>query len=190
MTSDPQTEGSATVLLLPGLGDSGPAHWQSRWEHLHPQCVRVVQDDWQRPHVDRWCQRLEEAVRTARGPVLLAAHSLGCALVAHWWSRGTPERILGALLVAPADVESPEHTPPETRPFAPLPLSPLPFPATVVASRNDPYVPLERARLFAARWGAAFVDAGTRGHINAESGLGDWPEGWRLLVELQTNVVP
>jgi predicted alpha/beta hydrolase family esterase len=90
-------------------------------------------------------------------------------------------RVRAALLVATADVDSPAHTPPETRDFAPKPRARLPFPATVIASRNDPYVTLERARAFAAAWGADFVDAGAIGHINAASGLGDWPEGRRWL---------
>ena len=87
----------------------------------------------------------------------------------------------GALPVAPADVDSELHTPPEVRGFAPLPLEPLPFPAVVVASRTDPYVPFARARHFAERWRASFVDAGRRGHLNADSDLGEWPAGLRLL---------
>jgi predicted alpha/beta hydrolase family esterase len=109
--------------------------------------------------------------------VVIAAHSLGCALVAHAARRAPALPIRAALLVAPADVDSPAHTPPETRGFAPLPRAPFPFPATVIASRNDPYVTLERARAFAADWGADFVDAGALGHINAASSLGDWSDG-------------
>ena len=65
-----------------------------------------------------------------------------------------------------------------------MPTAPLPFPATVVASEDDPYVTLPRARSFAAAWGATFVDAGPKGHLNADSGLGDWPEGRRHLETL------
>ena len=92
--------------------------------------------------------------------------------------------VRAALLVAPADVDSPAHTPPETRAFAPMPSARLPFPATVVASADDPFVSLDRARAFAAAWGAVFVAAGARGHLNAASGLGDWPAGRRALDEL------
>ncbi len=121
---------------------------------------------------------------------MLVAHSLGCALVAHAAARPEGARIAAALLVAPADVDSPAHTPEETRDFAPLPRRPLPFPATVVASADDPYVALPRARAFAAAWGAAFVDAGARGHLNAASGLGDWPEGRRHLAALLGRLPP
>jgi len=178
------------VLIVPGLGGSGPEHWQTRWEALYPHHVRVEQRNWDQPRRADWLAALDEALAAARGPVVLAAHSLGCALVAHAASRPSAAAVAAALLVAPADVDSPARTPPETRDFAPLPLEPLPFPATVVASQDDPYVTIERARVFAEAWGATFVDAGRRGHLNAGSGLGDWPEGHRHLEALLTRVQP
>jgi predicted alpha/beta hydrolase family esterase len=172
------------LLILPGLGGSGPEHWQTAWEACQPRCARVTQRDWDRPELGEWLARVDAAIAAAEGPVVLVAHSLACPLVAHGARRTGWERVAAALLVAPADVDSPAHTPPETRGFAPVPTAALPFPATVVASRNDPYVELERARHFAERWGATFVDLGEVGHINAASNLGDWPEGRRLLDEL------
>ena len=172
------------MLIIPGLGGSGPQHWQTRWESLYPQTLRVAQRDWDHPDRDDWRTALESAIAAAPEPVVLVAHSLGCALVAHLASRPSALRIAAALLVAPAYVDSPERTPPETRSFAPMPTAPLPFPSTVVASGDDPYVTLARARVFAAAWGATFVDAGRKGHLNAGSGLGDWPEGRRQLEAL------
>ena len=138
-------------------------------------------------------QALRQAIEAAGAPVVAVAHSLGCALVAHAvrrWPNLIARAVRGALLVAPADVDSPAHTPPETRGFAPMPLARLPFPATVIASSDDPYVTLARARAFAASWGAAFGDAGALGHINAASGLGDWPEGRRRLQALLPRTAP
>lgn len=178
------------MLIVPGLNGSGPEHWQTRWEALYPGHVRVVQRDWDHPRRDDWLAALDGALTVAGGPVVLVAHSLGCALVAHAASRPSARVVVAALLVAPADVDSPARTPPETRDFAPLPLRPLPFFATVVASEDDPYVTLERARAFAAAWGATFVDAGPRGHLNAASGLGDWPEGHHLLEALLARTRP
>ena len=143
------------MLIIPGLGGSGPQHWQTRWESLYPRTRRVTQRDWDRPDCEAWRTALESAIAATPDPVLLVAHSLGCALVAHLASRPAAQRIAAALLVAPADVDSPERTPQETRSFAPMPTAPLPFPATVVASEDDPYVTLPRARAFAAAWGAA-----------------------------------
>jgi predicted alpha/beta hydrolase family esterase len=176
------------LFVLPGLGGSGPAHWQTAWETSEPACTRVEQRDWDRPQLDEWLRAVEAALSGADEPVVLVAHSLACVLVAHGAGRPGWGRVAGALLVAPADVESPAHTPPETHGFAPIPRRALPFPATVIASRNDPYVALERARHLAGAWGATFVDAGALGHINAASELGDWPEGRRLLVELLARV--
>jgi len=172
----------ADVLILPGYGDSGPEHWQSRWETAHGY-TRVVQDDWLEPTRDAWIATLDAAVAAAGGPVVLVAHSLACALVAHFAARAAG-RVAGALLVAPADVESADHTPDEVRSFAPLPLARLPFAAIVVASSDDPFVDLVRARQFAAAWGARLVEIGAAGHVNADAGFGPWPAGHALLASL------
>ena len=92
-------------------------------------------------------------------------------------------RIAGALLVAPADVDEIEEE--SLRSFAPMSFAPLPFPTTVVASRTDPYLSFRRAQVLAAAWGAQLVDYGDAGHINIAAGYGAWPEGPRLLADLQ-----
>jgi hypothetical protein len=135
---------------------------------------------------------LDAAVRDAPGPVVLVAHSLGCATVAHWLNSGRPtEKAVGALMVAPADVEAPDW-PPAIVGFAPMPMNELPLQSTVVASADDPWVDFGRARAFADAWGSLLVDIGGKGHINAESGLGSWPEGrqeLKALVELCSTVL-
>jgi predicted alpha/beta hydrolase family esterase len=173
------------VLVVPGLGGSGPEHWQTHWEQLHGY-VRVQQREWDWPERALWMSELERVLAQRGGPCVLVAHSLGCALVAHFVRARRPavERVCAALLVAPADVDDPARTPDVTRCFAPLPQERLPFPAIVVASANDPFVGLERAKAFAESWGAAFEDVGDKGHINADSNLGAWPEGHRLLQRL------
>jgi predicted alpha/beta hydrolase family esterase len=175
------------VIIIPGLGGSGPEHWQTVWCARLARCLRVSQRDWDRPDRELWLQALRQAVEAAHAPVVLVAHSLGCALVAHAvrrWPALCARAVGAALLVAPADVDSPAHTPPETHGFAPMPLGRLPFAATVIASSDDPYVSFARARGFAVAWGADFVDAGTLGHINAASGLDDWAAGRRALAAL------
>jgi predicted alpha/beta hydrolase family esterase len=176
---------SAKVLLLPGLWNSGPENWQSYWERERDDCLRVVQSDWETPRREDWVATLEKAVAAAPDPVVLAAHSLACTLVGHWaGSAGaTVRKVRGALLVAPSDVEAPSY-PKGPRGFEPMPQRPLPFPALVVASSDDPYVSLPRARQFAEAWGARLFEAGALGHINADSKLGSWPQGQALLGEL------
>lgn len=166
-----------SVLILPGLGSSGPEHWQTLWQR-ELGYRRVEQRNWDQPSLTDWLANLEQAIAANDGPVVLVAHSLACSLVAHFAKRrANAERVLGAFLVSPADVESRRCTPEETRCFSPIPLEPLPFPAHVVTSSNDPFVDRDRAQHFAGRWGAGFTDIGQAGHINASSGLGAWPEG-------------
>jgi predicted alpha/beta hydrolase family esterase len=168
------------VLILPGLGGSGPRHWQSLWEASSPDLRRVHQADWDNPDRVGWVAALEAAVAAAGSSVLLVAHSLACALVAHW-APGAKGRVAAALLVSPSDVEDATRTPDLVRGFAPLPLAQLSFPSVVVCSRNDPYVDFARGAACAAAWGSRLVDAGAAGHINADSGHGDWPEGQAIL---------
>ena len=172
---------SARVLLLPGWQNSGPGHWQTLWETRFGD-LRVEQHDWMQPLRGDWITRLEEVVQQQDGPVLLAAHSLGCHLVAAWAavSRSTG-KVQGALLVAPPNVAQPDF-PPQLHRWAQSVLQALPFSAALVASANDPFGSFEAAAQLAGHWGAALHNIGERGHINAESGLGDWPQGRALLL--------
>lgn len=188
--------GTPLILTVPGLGNSGPGHWQTLWEEILPDCHRVELGLWDDPHRNTWVNKINLAVARAERPVVLVAHSLGCHAVA-WWAEyelrgqqtgaatGDSSRspVLGALLVAPPDVEERPLDRRLTR-FAPVPAAPLPFPAIVVASRNDPYASAGQARRMARQWGARFADAGAVGHINVQSGLGPWPFGRLLLNQL------
>jgi predicted alpha/beta hydrolase family esterase len=176
-----------SVLTLPGLYNSGAGHWQTIWEETLPGARRVMQRDWDAPKREEWVATLDSAIRAADGSVVLAAHSLGCATTA-WWavlhgSEPHARKVKGALLVAPPDVERNDF-PVFAQGFAPMPQARLPFAAIVAASANDPWCALERARTWSNAWGAAFHDIGARGHINAESGLDNWPEGRAWLGQL------
>ena len=171
------------ILLLPGWENSGPGHWQTRWESVYGD-HRVEQHEWMRPLRGDWSIRLEEEVLASPGPVVLAAHSLGCILVAAWASHSrNTHKVRGALLVAPGDLER-DDLRQQIPGWAPIVRQPLPFPAVLIAANDDPYCEAARSRQLASDWGARFVDAGARGHLNAESGLGDWPEGRDLLNEI------
>lgn len=171
------------ILLLPGWNNSGPDHWQSRWQALYGD-VRVEQHDWARPLRGDWMAQLEEAVLASEVPVVLVAHSMGCLLVAAWAAHSqNTHRVQAALLVAPGDLER-EALRGQLSSWQPIVREPLPFSTLLVCSQNDPYYDFERARGFADDWHARVVDYGLRGHLNAESGLGDWPEGRQLLVDL------
>jgi predicted alpha/beta hydrolase family esterase len=172
------------LLIIPGLGDSGEQHWQSLWLKKFDHSIKVVQDNWDEPTLESWLQTLNETIIRIDAPIVLVAHSLAVSLVAHWAGKFPHGKIKGALLVAPADVDSAEHTPDIVRDFAPMPTSRLPFPSIVVASDNDTFVSLSRAKFFAEKWGSDFVNVGPKGHINSDSNLGLWEEGQNNLIKL------
>ena len=176
------------VLVLPGWQNSDARHWQSRWEALYGD-RRVEQSDWMHPLRGDWMMRLDEAIGELEAAedapqVALVAHSLGCHLVSAWAAHSRRTRhVKAALLVAPPDVERDEvravlHS------FTPIVRRPLPFKALAVISRDDQYCDPARARAMAADWGARVQEAGDLGHLNSDSGLGDWPAGRRLLANL------
>ena len=170
-------------FIVPGLGSSGPDHWQTHFERHNPAFTRIAQREWDAPDRQDWVETLERALAGEDlGRVVLVAHSLGCVTVAHWAGQ-YGHRIKGALLVAPSDVETAHYAAFPTTGFAPMPLRQLPFPSKVVASSTDEWVSLARARQLAEAWGSAFVDIGPAGHVNAASGHGEWPAGLELLRE-------
>lgn len=173
----------ADILIIPGLGGSGPEHWQTRWEGRLPNAARVHQADWDAPDEGAWTARIVEAVLRCERPVVAVAHSLGViALV-----RAAPRlaerggagrgRVAGAFLVAPPGEDALEALPAVDPAFRPFPTDPLFFPSVLVGSATDPYADREETATLSAAWGSAFVDAGEAGHINAASGHGPWPEG-------------
>lgn len=174
-----------SVVIVPGWRDSGPGHWQSLWAQRLPGAVRVVQDDWESPSRAAWVATLEATVLAAPHPVVIAAHSLGCIATTHLGAQAAA-RIRGALLVAPAD--------PERRAvlsdFAPVPYGRLPYRSVLVASGNDPFCPIRLAGAYARAWGSEFVRLQQAGHINVESGHGEWPLGWALLHSLLGDAEP
>lgn len=175
-----RAQGEATsIVVVPGWRDSGAGHWQTLWADRVPGAIRVVQDDWITPTRTAWVTTLEDTILAAPHPVIVVAHSLGCIATAHIGATAAA-RVRGALLVAPAD--------PERRAvlsdFAPVPYAPLPYRSILVASSNDPYCPVRLAGAYARAWGSEFVRLQNAGHINVESGHGEWPLGWALLQSL------
>lgn len=161
------------LLIVPGLHNSGPAHWQTWLEQRHPGSVRVTQRDWHTPDLDAWAERIEHTVQAA-GPArwLVAAHSFGVLALARWQSLQTNPSahraaVLAAWLAAPADPDKFGVT-------ARLPHQPWACPTTLIGSDDDPWMQAGRARAWAHRWGSRFINAGRAGHINTESGYGPW----------------
>ena len=166
----------ADILIIPGLGNSGPDHWQSRWEAKLTTARRVEQRDWARPDACDWSDRIAEAIGSATKPVVLVAHSLGVIASVHA-AQKLDGRIAGGFFVAPPSERAMEGVAAIDPGFRPIPNAPLAFPSVLVASRDDPYASYGETEDMAYAWGAALADAGLSGHINAASGHGPWPEG-------------
>ena len=164
------------MLVIPGLRNSGHAHWQSWLQGQYRGAARVHQADWARPDLQAWSRQIACTIESAPASTtwVAVAHSFGCLALASYLKDLNPTLsssgggIRSALLVAPADpvkfsVEDVLSTPG------------LGLPATVIGSEDDPWMPLANARHWADQWGARFLNLGPVGHINTESGFGPWP---------------
>ena len=176
-------------LIVPGLNNSGPKHWQSFWAKSLPGAVRVEQRDWDNPQKGEWVETLDKTVRQLKGDTILVAHSLGSVTTVFWLLQAQerhelPANIKGAFLVAPADTDVVESI----SNFAPMPLGRLPVPACIVGSENDSYMTYDRAKFFAKSWGAKLFNAGALGHINSDCDLREWEQGRAFLAEFEKGV--
>lgn len=175
------------ILILPGLGNSGPGHWQLRWAERMASAAIVEQADWHEPDLDDWVDTIDQACRLTTRPVVLVAHSLATIAVAQAAPK-LPDNVRGAFLVSVPDIELSPEAPEEAFGFRPIPRDPLPFPSMVVASTNDPLCSIDRAVEFATCWGSDFHQAGEAGHINVASGHGPWPEGLLMFTRLMQRL--
>lgn len=170
-------------LIVPGLGNSGPEHWQTYFEKTGDNFHRIEQQEWDAPACELWIETIDRKVgEFDPSTVVLIAHSLGCSAIAHWATK-YKRQIKGALLVAPSDPEALHYHFPATG-FAPVPLNKIHFKTIVVASADDVWVSLERALFFAEKWESEFINIGNAGHINVASGHTHWDEGLAILKQL------
>jgi predicted alpha/beta hydrolase family esterase len=177
----------ADILVLPGLGNSGPGHWQHRWAERFSSGRIVEQADWERPRLADWITTIEREIVMATRPVVLVAHSLAVSAVVHTAQRLKDTKVRGAFLVSPPDHEGGE-IPPEAKGFGHVPRDPLPFPSMLVVSGNDPLCSVDRAVDMATCWGSELHIAGNAGHINTASGHGPWPEGLLMFTRLMQRL--
>ncbi|MBA2127341.1 alpha/beta hydrolase [Hyphomicrobium methylovorum] len=175
------------ILIVPGWQNSGDDHWQTRWERNLRTARRVIQEDWDNPEVSAWGDRMAKFAGGATQPVVVVAHSVGVPAVVYAADKLKRNGVIGAFLVAPADLDyatfwpdtGGRRWPPDkgTGGFDKMPDRRLPFPAHLVVANNDLYCSYARAELLAKQWGATLIDAGESGHINIASGHGPWPDG-------------
>ena len=167
----------ADLVFVPGLGGSGPDHWQTRWRQKLSTARAIEQDDWNSASLPQWRARIMRDIAQSQRPVVLLAHSLGVLAAAHACAQLEDCNIRGAFWVAPPSRKGLETSSAIDPAFGEMPRGPLAFPSLLIASRNDPWSSYDDAHDLALDWGAQIIDAGEAGHINAESGHGPWPEG-------------
>ncbi|MCX7340664.1 MAG: alpha/beta hydrolase [Hyphomicrobiales bacterium] len=167
----------ADILFIPGLGGSGPAHWQTRWEGKLSTARRIEQANWDKPHREEWAAAIIAAVKASTRPVVLVAHSTGVSSVGHAAAALEGLNVVGAFLVSPASERVLHSMSAIPADFAKHVRHKLPFRSVLACSTSDPYCTVDEAQELAGAWGSEFSDAGDAGHINASSGHGPWPEG-------------
>ena len=94
-------------FIIPGLGNSGPEHWQTYFEKSGPHFFRIEQQEWESPVCDDWIETIDKHLTDFDcSKAVLIGHSLGCAAIVGHWAAKFKKTIKGALLVAPSDPES------------------------------------------------------------------------------------
>lgn len=171
-------------VIIPGIDGSDERHWQSLWEkRWGPSAVRIAPASWSRPDLPDWVAAVQASYEIASrrdDQVVLVAHSLGCWAAAHWLEQARPDTV-AALLVAPPDPQGPAFPRGAAPTFLGLSARPLPCPSLMVASDDDPYCDPKTSASFAHEWHAQGHLVEGHGHINSDSGLGDWQAGLELL---------
>ncbi|CAL2108474.1 Serine hydrolase family protein [Tenacibaculum sp. 190524A02b] len=169
--------------IIPGYGNSDKEHWQTYFESKLENSKRIVQDNWIKPVLEDWVDRIEKTLSNENlSDIILIAHSLGGIALTHWVKK-YDKKIKGALIVAPADIENPfEDRALES--FTPIPKINLPFPSILVCSTNDNWMNLERAKLFASSWGSELIILKDAGHVSSNDGFGSWENGLKILRKL------
>ena len=177
----------ADILIVPGYKGAGENHWQTRWQNNLSSARRVDMGDWHKPVFEDWMANLIAAVKASQKPVILIGHSIGAQVIVHAGSK-ISDKVAGAFLVAPPDVENKNIRPKHLLTFGPFCRNPLNFPSFTIASRNDQFCEYERAEEMAACWGSFMVDAGENGHIDTASGHGPWPEGLMVFSKFMSRL--
>jgi predicted alpha/beta hydrolase family esterase len=187
-----------TVLFVPGLRDHVEDHWQTILARRIPGSRTVPPVERDRLSCGARVAALDAALQAIDGPVVLVAHSAGVMITVHWvhWAQRRTLQIQGALLAAPADLETPlpqGHLTLEeisANGWLPIPRQALPFRSIVAASTNDPLARLERVARYAGDWGSRLVEVGRVGHLNPAAGFGEWKRAEALLHELLSVDAP
>ena len=165
------------VLLLHGWGGSDYPHWQS-WlaGEIAKEygCLYFLRfSDVDRPKLSTWTQELERALQEFQ-PDIVICHSLANTL---WFHLCNENKIIKEVeklyLVAAPSLDSNIQ---ELQEFFPLsvPSKLYAKEALLISSTNDPYMSLENAKKLQEDLKIPMKILQDAGHINNESGFGEW----------------
>jgi len=168
------------VLLLHGWGGSDFPHWQS---HLASELAKNYGSvsffrfsDVDSPKLGVWLNELKQELQDFQ-PNIVICHSLANTLWFHLCNSQRINTIEKLYLVAPPSMHCEV---PELSEFFPLqtPTNLFAKDTLLITSTNDPYLTQEEANKLQKSLDITMKVLQDAGHINAESGFGEWP--WML----------
>lgn len=176
------------TVIVPGVGGSEYAHWQSWLQRQLMSCSRVQQQDWNTPILQTWIDTFVDTVGSIQDDIQIVAHSFGCLTTVAALSQhpALNQKIKNLILVAPANParfgeagfarqshQDYQHY------FHQLKIT---VPTTLLISENDPWLSFEDANFLAQAWKLNPINLGQVGHINVASGFGPFPEIYNHLI--------
>jgi len=165
------------VLFLHGWGGSDAPHWQA-WAagelaKDYGQVAFPLLDNPHFPTKNRWMKQFKQLL-TEFKPDTVVCHSLANTVWFHLCNEGEIARVKRLLLVAPPRVDLELETIKTFFPVTP-PTNLYADEVMLVTSNTDPYMREEEAIALQANLDVEMLVLDDAGHINAESGYGEWP---------------
>ena len=167
----------AKTLLLHGWGGSDNPHWQAWLAGEIAKDYGIVAfpllDNPHFPTKNRWMKQVKELMAEFE-PDVVICHSLGNTLWFHLCNEGDIDPVKRLLLVAPPRLDLQLDT---IKSFFPVEAPELLFAEEVllVTSDNDPYMSVDEASALQEILDIEMKVLEDAGHINADSGYGEWP---------------
>ena len=178
---------SKKVLLLHGWGGSNSPHWQSwlagelakEYGYINFFCF----SDFDTPSLDVWKSELIATLEDFR-PDIVICHSLANTLWFHLCNTSTLKMIETLYLVAPPSLHCKVA---EIKEFFPqdVPQNLFAKEVLLIGSTNDPYMSTHELYELQKVLDVELKILENAGHINGDSGFGEWP--W-ILSELKSKV--
>lgn len=173
------------VLILHGWGGSDAPHWQAELAANIAKNYGTVSfpllDNCHFPSKNRWVKQVKEIVDTFK-PDTVVCHSLANTLWFWLCQEDGVDTVERLFMVSPPSLSTEEKT---IKTFFPCPMPSQLYAKKVqmIVSDNDPWVKMEEAKEIAAHYNISLTTLHNAGHINDESGFGQWELIENLVME-------